>query len=158
MHEPATEPLRCRTPNRADDADWLALRLRLWPEGSAQDHREGMADSLRRGHYVCLALSSAGEVMGFVEAAIRSDYVNGTQTSPAGFLEGIYVLPPFRRQGIARALVQGAAEWAQANGCSEFASDALLDNHESHAMHRALGFSETERVVCFVRRLTPGRA
>ena len=39
--------------------------------------------------------------------------------------------------------------WAQAQGCDELASDALLDNETSQAMHRALGFEETERVVFF---------
>jgi aminoglycoside 6'-N-acetyltransferase I len=34
-------------------------------------------------------------------------------------------------------------------GCSEFASDTLLDNVESHKFHAALGFQETERVVYF---------
>jgi aminoglycoside 6'-N-acetyltransferase I len=41
------------------------------------------------------------------------------------------------------------ADWGRAQGCSEFASDAELENVDSHAMHRALGFVETERVVYF---------
>jgi aminoglycoside 6'-N-acetyltransferase I len=36
----------------------------------------------------------------------------------------------------------------------ELASDALLDNNGSHAMHEALGFTETERVVYFRKALT----
>jgi aminoglycoside 6'-N-acetyltransferase I len=32
-------------------------------------------------------------------------------------------------------------------------AEALIDNHESHALHRALGFAETERVVFFRRAL-----
>jgi aminoglycoside 6'-N-acetyltransferase I len=38
-------------------------------------------------------------------------------------------------------------------GCTELASDALLDNQASHAMHEALGFAETERVVYFLKPL-----
>jgi aminoglycoside 6'-N-acetyltransferase I len=38
-------------------------------------------------------------------------------------------------------------------GCSELASDARLENSASHAMHRALGFSETQRVVYFRKAL-----
>jgi aminoglycoside 6'-N-acetyltransferase I len=30
----------------------------------------------------------------------------------------------------------------------------LLDNSQSHAMHRAIGFSETERVIYFRKPLT----
>jgi aminoglycoside 6'-N-acetyltransferase I len=34
------------------------------------------------------------------------------------------------------------------------ASDALLENTDSHAMHRALGFEEAERVVYFRKLLS----
>ena len=58
-----------------------------------------------------------------------------------------------RRSGCARALVAAAGTWARECGCSEFASDANFANADSHAMHRALGFVETERVVYFRRPL-----
>lgn len=114
-----------------------------------------MADTLARGHFVRLAVSG-GAVVGFIEAAVRNDYVNGTSTSPVAFLEGLYVTPECRRRGIARAMVDAVVSWARDRGCRELASDALLDNPGSHAMHRALGFEETERVVCFRRELPTG--
>jgi aminoglycoside 6'-N-acetyltransferase I len=50
-------------------------------------------------------------------------------------------------------LCERVADWARALGVTELASDALIDNHDSHAMHRALGFAETERIVFFRRAL-----
>ena len=48
----------------------------------------------------------------------------------------------------------GAVEaWAREKGCSELASDALLESAESHRMHAGLGFEETERVVYFRKEL-----
>jgi aminoglycoside 6'-N-acetyltransferase I len=88
-------------------------------------------------------------VQGFAEAAIRTDYVNGAQSSPVGFLEGLYVVPHGRRNGVARLLVAAVTRWAAECGCSELASDAALANTASQALHRALGFEETERVVYF---------
>jgi aminoglycoside 6'-N-acetyltransferase I len=38
-------------------------------------------------------------------------------------------------------------------GCTELASDALIDNTVSHSMHRGLGFEETEIVVYFKKSL-----
>jgi aminoglycoside 6'-N-acetyltransferase I len=38
-------------------------------------------------------------------------------------------------------------------GCTEFVSDARLENEASHAMHRRLGFTETSRVVYFLKSL-----
>jgi len=42
---------------------------------------------------------------GLAEAAIRTDYVNGTVSTPVAFLEGLYVRPEARRRGAAAELV-----------------------------------------------------
>lgn len=141
-------------PKDGDDPAWLALRLALWPEAAAAEHLAGMQDSIKRGHHVRIARDAHGTVMGFVEASKRGDYVNGTESSPVAFLEGLYVAPEFRLRGVARALVNSVVEWAGRWGCRELASDSLLDNPMAHAAHRALGFEETERVVYFRRALT----
>jgi aminoglycoside 6'-N-acetyltransferase I len=70
-----------------------------------------------------------------------------------GFIEGLYVAPNHRRKGIAKQLIDKSYEWFRSKGCKEVASDALIDNHESIAMHLALGFEEVERVVKFARQL-----
>jgi len=141
------------SPRGRDDPAWLALRIALWPEGAEADHLSGMADMLARGHYVRLAVTAAGAAIGLVEAAKRVDYVNGTTSSPVAFLEGLYVVPDWRRRGVARTLVESVVAWALQQGLSELASDSLIDNLAAHAAHRALGFEETERVVYFRRPL-----
>jgi aminoglycoside 6'-N-acetyltransferase I len=145
--------MKIAPPTGSSDSAWLALRLALWSDASEAEHLFAMADALKRHHYVRLALNADGSAMGFVEASKRMDYVNGTSSSPVAFLEGIYVAPGFRRSGVARALVNSVVNWASAEGCLELASDSLLDNTAAHAMHRALDFEETERVVYFSRRL-----
>ena len=100
-----------------------------------------------------VAYSSPGEAVGLAEASVRTDYVNGAHSSPVAFLEGIYVALEARRKGIAKSLVSAVCQWARSVGCSELASDALLNNELSQAVHRALGFQETERVVFFRKAL-----
>jgi aminoglycoside 6'-N-acetyltransferase I len=146
--------MQIEPPTGSSDSAWLALRSALWPHVPEAEHLSGMADALARRHYVRLALNAAdGSVLGFVEASKRVDYVNGTSSSPVAFLEGIYVAPGFRRRGVARALVDSVVNWASAEGCLELASDSLLDNTAAHAVHCALDFEETERVVYFCRKL-----
>jgi aminoglycoside 6'-N-acetyltransferase I len=141
----------------SDISSWRFLRRSLWPHTSENDHARETAQLLAepRRYVTFIAISSEGEALGFAEAAIRDDYVNGCDTSPVVFLEGIYVVPGARRRGIARALCRAIEEWGDSNCCSEFASDTSIDNLEAQALHRALGFDETERVVFFRRRLSP---
>lgn len=137
----------------ADKADWLRLRLALWPHAEAESPGEiaEIIDSPDLSAFI--ARDADGTPLGFAEVAIRRDYVNGCDTSPVGFLEGIYVLPEARGQGVARALVDAAAGWVRSKGCTEFASDADIGNDASHRMHAALGFEETQRVVYFRKLL-----
>ncbi|MEM9151019.1 MAG: aminoglycoside 6'-N-acetyltransferase [Cyanobacteria bacterium P01_F01_bin.3] len=134
---------------------WLSLRKQLWPDCSHEKHLAEMSSFLAEpSRYVqFVAYDGGGSPTGFAEAALRSDYVNGTSSSPVAFLEGIYVVSRLRRQGIAARLVVAVAEWAIAQGCRELASDALLDNELSQIFHKALGFKETERVVFFCKSL-----
>jgi aminoglycoside 6'-N-acetyltransferase I len=110
-----------------------------------------IADPKRYGQFV--AYSPSREAVGLAEASVRHDYVNGTDSSPVAFVEGLYVVPQARRQGIAASLVAAVCAWAKSAGCRELASDAALENAIGHVVHRALGFEETERVVFFCRNL-----
>lgn len=136
---------------RADLDIWVAMRHALWPSGSEAKHRAEAEAMLTTGDGLaaCLIARRDGGPCGFAEVSLRHDYVNGCETSPVAFLEGIYVMAPARGQGVARALVMAAEAWAAAHGCTEFASDAAIENVASAAMHKALGFEETRRVVYF---------
>lgn len=138
-----------------DDADWLPLRMALWPDCPRQQHLDEMnsfvQEPTRFVQFIVRAPSGQG--VGFAEASIRTDYVNGTSTSPVAYLEGLYVVPQVRRRGVARSLVAAVSEWALALGCTELASDTQPENLVSQAAHAKLGFVETERAVFFSRQL-----
>ncbi len=129
--------------------EWLAMRLLLWPDEAANlagDMDRMLADPDSANF---IARDTDGAAIGFIEATVRHDYVNGCETSPVAFVEGLFVAEAARRRGVGRALVACVAEWAKGRGLTELASDALLENTRSHAMHTAIGFEETERVVYF---------
>lgn len=147
--------MRIAAATAADLAAWSALRHVLWPTSSPDEHADEITAILADpGTSVAIvARADDGAALGFAEASIRHDYVNGCDTSPVGFLEGIYVLPEQRRTGIASQLVDAVTDWVRAMGCTELASDAAIDNTQSHQMHNALGFEETQRVVYFRKGL-----
>ena len=142
------EGLQITLASEADRAELAPLRIALWPD-SEPDVYALEPD----GDEVYLLARYNGVPAGFAELSLRRDYVSGCETSPVGFLEGIYVIPEQRRHGIARAIVAAAERWARGRGCTEFGSDALLDNLASHRMHAALGFAEVSRVVQFHKAL-----
>ena len=137
----------------ADVPAWSAQRLALWPDEDAQVLADEARAMLDDDGGIVLVAESEGQIVGFAEATLRRDYVNGTETSPVGFLEAWYVAPAWRGGGVGRALVRAVEGWTREQGCSELASDALLDNGASHAAHAACGFEETERVVYFRKLL-----
>lgn len=141
----------------ADLDEWAGLRARLWPDHMTLEHRKNLADLIGEPQTTVgfLARDLRGTLVGFAEAALRIDYVDECETSPVAFLEGLYVVEERRRQGIGRGLVDAVEAWAGLKECMELASDALLENTVAHAMHSALDFEETERVVFFRKVLDP---
>jgi aminoglycoside 6'-N-acetyltransferase I len=139
----------------ATDPDWLALRRGLWPEPSDAEQLGEMAEFVESPDRFAqfIARAADGRGIGLAEASIRTDYVPGTESSPVGYLEGLYVEADQRRQGVARQLVDAVAAWAVAKGCVELASDTWLENVVSQAVHERLGFVETERAVFYCRSL-----
>lgn len=145
-----------RAATAADSAAWLAMRCALWPEGSAQEHaaeiEQFFAGQTHLLLVVLLAFDAAGKAVGFAELSIRS-VVDGCETDRVAYLEGWYVEPETRRHGVGRALVEAAEAWGRAQGCTEFGSDTQVANTISAVAHLALGFTETDQVRCFKKRL-----
>jgi aminoglycoside 6'-N-acetyltransferase I len=101
---------------------------------------------------VLVAVRESGLLAGFIEVGTRP-YAEGCVTSPVPYIEAWYVDEDVRRQGIGGALFRAAEAWARAEGFSEIASDVQIHNAVSIAAHKALGYEETERLVCFRRSL-----
>lgn len=142
---------RIRPVTQHDVEPWLRMRCDLWPD-DPDGHRAAIdrffAGDRREPAEVLIALDDRDEPLGVAELSIRT-IVDGCDTGHVGYLEGWYVVPDARRTGVGRALVAAAEAWARRQGCREFASDALMDNHISLAAHHALGFEETSRVCNF---------
>jgi aminoglycoside 6'-N-acetyltransferase I len=148
-------PGSIRLTRELHDADWRHLRAAFIPEVTAARHT-ALLTSLRANHVDFAALIACDDFnlpVGLCEISIRREYVNGCLSSPVLYLEGLYVDPTRQRQGYARRLCQTAMDWGRTHGCKEFASDVDLDNTTSLAVHAALGFRETGRVVFFCRSL-----
>lgn len=141
-----------RPAQTADASAWLAMRAVLYGDDPSlkpeiDDFFAGT--SLIEAVYIA---DENGTPVGFMELGTRP-YAEGCTTSPVAYVEGLFVVPEKRRLGIGRRLVAQAEDWARKRGLTELASDALIENEVSIAMHKVLGFAEVERIVCLRKSL-----
>lgn len=129
------------------------LVVSLWPHHSLEEMREELARSIVREDAAFFLALDGGEAVGFAQCQLRRDYVEGTGSSPVGYLEGIYISEHYRKRGIARKLLSACEGWAKEKGCLEFASDCELDNLDSLRFHLRCGFAEANRIICFAKKL-----
>ncbi len=146
-----------QTIRRAGDADLEILSdlaLQLWPNHIRQDFIVEFSDLLHDPNAVVFLAYVSDAPAGFAQCQLRHDYVEGTDSSPVGYLEGIFIREQFRHAGLAKELLHECENWARNQGCRAFASDCELENSSSLAFHLALGFKETNRIICFAKQLS----
>ena len=133
--------------------EWLSMGLALWPHAKKTLKKEFEADLKSDKYKSFLAQNEDGQYLGFINLSLRSDYVQGASSSPVGYVEGIYVKPKYRKQGIAKELIKQAKKWAKKQGCKELGSDAELKNTVSQKFHKNLGFKKDDVIVHYIKKI-----
>jgi aminoglycoside 6'-N-acetyltransferase I len=137
-----------------DLPDWLEMALALWPYESKED-MESLFHTLyaSENDEMLIARTDDEIAVGFANISIRKEYVEGSNSSPVGYIEGIYVKPEFRKQGIAKKFIELAEEWSRRRGCTELGSDTEVENVESQKFHRKIGFNGENHIVHFIKTI-----
>ena len=129
------------------------LACQLWPDNTVEEMRSEFAEIIAKSDAVFFLAYADETAVGFAQCQLRHDYVEGTDSSPVGYLEGIYVADEYRQQGFARELLSACEGWAKEKGCTEFASDCELENTQSLQFHLNVGFEEANRIICFTKKI-----
>jgi len=142
------ENYRVREVTANDASEWFRLRKLLWDESSDDEHRMEMLDIYEHNEtqLVLAAETDGGKLVGFLEASIRP-FVEDCHSDHVGYLEGWFIEPDYRKNGIGRKLVRAAESWARSKGCTEMASDSEIGNDLSLMAHQSVGYEETSRLV-----------
>lgn len=138
---------------REEAAAAARLAVQMWESATVEELAQEFDEYIRLEKGAVFLAVADGNAVGFAQCGLRHDYVEGTNSSPAGYLEGIFVSQDYRKKGIARDLLAACMAWAKEQNCSEFASDCELDNDDSLAFHLKAGFEEANRIICFVRKI-----
>lgn len=129
------------------------LILKLWPDRTLQESEDIAREYICSEEKALFFLEMDGTCTGIAMCSLRHDYVEGCESSPIGYLEGIFVDETFRAHGIAKKLCSECEAWARSLGCREFSSDCELNNTASLKFHLAIGFTEENRIICFRKEL-----
>lgn len=92
-------------------------------------------------------------VIGFINLSVRSDYVEGCTSLGTGYIEGVYVCEPYRRNQIAYNLVNHGISFFKNMGLSEIGSDTELENTMSQIFHKMIGFKEVSTCVHYIMKI-----
>jgi aminoglycoside 6'-N-acetyltransferase I len=133
-----------------EDALILAeLAVQMWHSHTISELQAEFINLICSENAVCFIKYINNKAIGFAQCQLRNDYVEGTSTSPVGYLEGIFIQEEYRHNGYARELLLKCEKWAKEKQCTEFASDCELDNEMSLKFHLSMGFEEANRIICF---------
>ena len=124
----------------------------LWPDISQHDIDEIIDEHTTKCNTIFLYLINDNAVA-FLNSSIRNDYVEGSDQSPTGYIEGIYVLPELTRQGIARSLVAHLIHFYKTINIKSIGSDIEIDNKDSDLFHQHIGFKEASINKHFIMKL-----
>jgi len=105
-----------------------------------------LAENLERGRSTLFAADNGSQLLGFTQlypALCSVDLVDYF------VLYDLYVIEAARRQGIARALMNAASDWAKAQGADRLDLETARDNAPGQALYRDLGYERDEVFLKF---------
>ena len=135
----------------ADSMTLAMLASRMW-DHPAEELAPEFVELTASDEAACFLAFVDRLPVGFARCQLRHDYVEGCETSPVGFLEGIYVDDGHRHAGIAKALLQHACAIAKEMGC---AYATLQASPMGQPVYENLGFEDAGTINTWLM-LPPG--
>ncbi len=134
-------PVRLMQP--AETSGVITMMRALWPEAGEYDFSDEMVYVWQRPD---------GTLGGFASFSLRP-WAEGCASAPVPYIEGWWVAPDLRQQGIGRELLGAIERWCREKGYVELGSDAEIANEVSIQAHVALGFEPTMKLQFFRKNL-----
>jgi aminoglycoside 6'-N-acetyltransferase I len=125
----------------------------LWSDCTLEEALKDCVKILHSEEDTCFLVKDRENYIAFIHLALRHDYVEGSESSPTAYIEGMYIKSKYRNLGIGQNLITLAEDWSKQKACKELASDTELSNIDSIKFHKKSGFVEVNRIVCFIKNL-----
>ena len=83
---------------KTEDAEALAgLAIQMWTDHNLEDLEAEFRELAMNNEAACFIKYVDGVPIAFAQCQLSHDYVEGTESSPVGYLEGIFVSEGYRR-------------------------------------------------------------
>ncbi|MEL1265674.1 GNAT family N-acetyltransferase [Pseudoxanthomonas putridarboris] len=105
-----------------------------------------ISERLRRGESAILLAERDGAAAGFTQLFPSFSSVRAGRT---WILNDLFVVPDARRTGVARALLQAAAEFARKDGALRLELETDHDNHAAQALYRTMAWEPYDGTLRF---------
>ena len=129
------------------------MTIELWPECHFEEEKSNWKQLIGKPiHFVELAKIN-DVYIGFIHVSVRYEFVEGSDFEAIAYLEGIYVKPAYRKVRAANQMLTHAEKWSRMQGLKQIASDTEITNLVSQNFHKNTGFTELNRIVCFIKSL-----
>jgi len=133
--------------------EWVRLASKLFKDTPREELETDIREMILAKKYRNILVKMDNKFLGFLDISLRSDYVEGARSSPTGYIEGIYLEPEIRNQGLARKLITMAENWFIEKGCEEMGTDTWEWNKDAQAFHERIGFIKEDVLVHYIKRL-----
>ncbi|MEP7001814.1 MAG: GNAT family N-acetyltransferase [bacterium] len=138
-----TAPSFTLRPATASDAEDVANLFTLLGHATgASDVPARLAAVQMDGGAVFLAVANHGRVLGVMSL---SRHVVIHAAGPVAYITGLITLAEARGQGVGRALVEEAKDWARREGCVRIAVTSAEHRDDAHAFYPKCGLPYTGR-------------
>lgn len=126
---------------------WINLRNALWP-GTISSHGEEALEILEADHMACFLCYDGAALIGFIEGGIYTQ-----EHTRYGHIEGWYVVPDRRGQGIGHALMEQLESWFLHHSIRLFHSDTdPIAYPTSTTAHERNGYQHLYDLRIFLKR------
>ena len=88
----------------------------MWNSASLGELEREFTKIISSETAACFIKYSGDMPIGFAQCGLRNDYVEGTSSSPVGYLEGVFVKENYRNRGYGKELVFACEKWAKDMG------------------------------------------
>lgn len=103
--------------------------------------RDWLRTRLRLGESMVLVAASGDDLLGFTQLY---PMYSSVRTARTWILNDLFVAEGARRRGVARTLLDAAAQFAREDGAAGISLETTRDNAPARALYRAAGWHEDE--------------